>query len=74
MNVPEVYLLQPFRHRRTDDSLQSCLFNPVWASSCRLERSTLPDDFVHIDESVDAAARRELQEETGLQAVFLKQL
>ncbi len=34
----------------------------------------LPGGFVHIDESVDAAARRELQEETGLQNVFLEQL
>jgi 8-oxo-dGTP diphosphatase len=34
----------------------------------------LPGGFVHIDESVDAAARRELQEETGLQEVFLEQL
>jgi len=34
----------------------------------------LPGGFVRIDESVDAAARRELQEETGLQNVFLEQL
>ena len=34
----------------------------------------LPGGFVRIDESVDAAARRELQEETGLQEVFLEQL
>lgn len=34
----------------------------------------LPGGFVRIDESVDAAARRELQEETGLQDVFLEQL
>jgi 8-oxo-dGTP diphosphatase len=34
----------------------------------------LPGGFVHIDESVDDAARRELQEETGLQNVFLEQL
>lgn len=34
----------------------------------------LPGGFVRIDESVDAAARRELQEETGLEHVFLEQL
>ncbi len=34
----------------------------------------LPGGFVRIDESVDAAARRELQEETGLQDLFLEQL
>ncbi|MBD2120945.1 NrtR DNA-binding winged helix domain-containing protein [Trichocoleus sp. FACHB-262] len=34
----------------------------------------LPGGFVRIDESIDAAARRELQEETGLQDVFLEQL
>lgn len=34
----------------------------------------LPGGFVRIDESVDAAARRELQEETGLEKVFLEQL
>ena len=34
----------------------------------------LPGGFVHVDESVDAAARRELQEETGLNNVFLEQL
>ncbi len=34
----------------------------------------LPGGFVRIDESVDGAARRELQEETGLQDVFLEQL
>jgi len=34
----------------------------------------LPGGFVHVDETLDAAARRELQEETGLQKVFLEQL
>ncbi|MBI5366643.1 MAG: NUDIX hydrolase [Planctomycetes bacterium] len=34
----------------------------------------LPGGFVRIDESVDAAARRELAEETGLSGVFLEQL
>ena len=34
----------------------------------------LPGGFVHMDESLEAAARRELQEETGLQGVFLEQL
>lgn len=34
----------------------------------------LPGGFVRISESVDAAARRELQEETGLQNAFLEQL
>jgi 8-oxo-dGTP diphosphatase len=34
----------------------------------------LPGGFVRIHESLDEAARRELQEETGLQKVFLEQL
>lgn len=34
----------------------------------------LPGGFVRIDESLDQAARRELQEETGLSRVFLEQL
>ncbi|MGB3292787.1 MAG: NUDIX domain-containing protein [Phormidesmis sp.] len=34
----------------------------------------LPGGFVQIDESVDAAATRELQEETGVLEVFLEQL
>lgn len=34
----------------------------------------LPGGFVHIDESVDDAAVRELQEETGLEGVYLEQL
>jgi 8-oxo-dGTP diphosphatase len=34
----------------------------------------LPGGFVHVDESVDDAARRELVEETGLHDVFLEQL
>ena len=39
-----------------------------------LGRWALPGGFVHIDESVDEAARRELQEETDLKEVFLEQL
>jgi len=34
----------------------------------------LPGGFVRMDEDLDAAVRRELQEETGLEKVFLEQL
>jgi 8-oxo-dGTP diphosphatase len=34
----------------------------------------LPGGFVRVDESLDEAARRELQEETGLKDIFLEQL
>lgn len=34
----------------------------------------LPGGFIHMDESLDMAARRELQEETGLEDIFLEQL
>jgi 8-oxo-dGTP diphosphatase len=34
----------------------------------------LPGGFVHVDETVDTAARRELVEETGLKDIFLEQL
>lgn len=34
----------------------------------------LPGGFVHVDESLEDAARRELHEETGLQNVYLEQL
>lgn len=34
----------------------------------------LPGGFVRIDETLDEAARRELQEETGLKDIFLEQL
>lgn len=34
----------------------------------------LPGGFVHVDETLEEAARRELEEETGLRNVFLEQL
>ena len=34
----------------------------------------LPGGFVHLDETLDEAVRRELEEETGLRKVFLEQL
>ena len=34
----------------------------------------LPGGFVHVDETIDDAARRELLEETGIKGVFLEQL
>src|SRR5213078_2520499 len=37
-------------------------------------RWALPGGFVRVDETLDAAARRELQEEAGLSHVFLEQL
>jgi 8-oxo-dGTP diphosphatase len=37
-------------------------------------RWALPGGFVHINETLDTAARRELAEETGLRDVFLEQL
>jgi 8-oxo-dGTP diphosphatase len=37
-------------------------------------RWALPGGFVHVDETLDQAVRRELQEETGLAKVFLEQL
>lgn len=37
-------------------------------------RWALPGGFVHVDEPLDAAARRELEEETGLRDIFLEQL
>ncbi len=40
-------------------------FDGMWA---------LPGGFVDVDESLDAAAARELQEETGVGSVFLEQL
>src|ERR1700689_1677591 len=37
-------------------------------------RYALPGGFVHEDESIDAAAIRELREETGVDKVYLEQL
>src|SRR5882672_10222447 len=37
-------------------------------------RWALPGGFVRVDETLDDAARRELEEETGLKSIFLEQL
>ncbi len=37
-------------------------------------RWAIPGGFVHLDESLEAAARRELREETGVSDVYLEQL
>src|ERR671923_966332 len=37
-------------------------------------RWALPGGFVRLDETLDEAARRELEEETGLRNIFLEQL
>ncbi len=37
-------------------------------------RWALPGGFVHMDETLDTAAMRELQEETGLEDIYLEQL
>ena len=34
----------------------------------------LPGGFIHMDEDLETAARRELEEETGVKDVFLEQL
>jgi 8-oxo-dGTP diphosphatase len=38
------------------------------------DRWAFPGGFVHVEETIDEAARRELAEETGLKDVFLEQL
>ncbi|MGI9321459.1 MAG: NUDIX hydrolase [Thiogranum sp.] len=37
-------------------------------------RWALPGGFIHLDEALDASARRELEEETGVAGVYLEQL
>src|SRR5262245_41266859 len=38
------------------------------------DRWALPGGFVHTDETIDEAARRELREEAGIEKVYLEQL
>lgn len=39
-----------------------------------ISRWALPGGFVHMDESLDEAARRELREETGVEHIYMEQL
>jgi 8-oxo-dGTP diphosphatase len=61
-------VMMSLRHRDLQVLLikrRSWPFEGMWA---------IPGGFVNADESLEAAARRELQEETGLQEVYLEQL
>lgn len=61
-------VMMSLRHRDLQVLLikrRSWPFEGMWA---------IPGGFVKSDESLEAAARRELQEETGLQEVYLEQL
>jgi 8-oxo-dGTP diphosphatase len=77
-----MYTYQYPRHALTADSIIFGLDESSQLKVLLIERGhepfegfwALPGGFVEPDEPLDAAAKRELQEETGLQNVFMEQL